>query len=85
MPPMLWRSGRRGPRSGPTAVTNVTARTSTYRADVPADQMLDVMQETEIRTAPVTRPDGTLIGLVLREDLERAASTPSGTSRQRAE
>jgi CBS domain-containing protein len=53
---------------------------STYRADVPVDQMLDVMQQNEIHTAPVTRPDGTLIGLVLREDLERATSNSSGRS-----
>lgn len=45
---------------------------STYRADVGVDQMLDVMQQKGIRTAPVTRPDGTLIGLVLRKDLEAA-------------
>jgi CBS domain-containing protein len=58
---------------------------STYRADVPIDQMLDVMQQEEIRTAPVTRPDGSLIGLVLREDLERVASTGSAGGAQRAE
>ncbi|MGH2377054.1 MAG: CBS domain-containing protein [Candidatus Limnocylindria bacterium] len=58
---------------------------STYRANVPADQLLDVMEQKEIHTAPVTRPDGTLIGLVRREDLERVASKPSAGAGQRAE
>lgn len=41
-------------------------------------QLLDVMRQKDIRTAPVTRPDGTLIGLVRREDLEEVTSKPSG-------
>lgn len=43
---------------------------STHRANVPVDQMLDVMRQKGIHTAPVTRPDGALIGMVLRKDLE---------------
>lgn len=58
---------------------------STFRAHVPARQMLDLMQQKGIRTAPVTRPDGTLIGLVRRQDLERATSSPSAAGARRGE
>ncbi|MEX2045895.1 MAG: CBS domain-containing protein, partial [Chloroflexota bacterium] len=58
---------------------------STYRANVTAEKMLGVMRQKEIRTAPVTRPDGTLIGLVRREDLERATSSLSAGSAKREE
>lgn len=46
----------------------------TFRPDFHADQLLDVMEQRDLRTAPVTRSDGTLVGLVRREDLERALS-----------
>lgn len=44
----------------------------TFRPDVPALEMLERMRDEDLETAPVTSSDGTLIGLVLREDVERA-------------
>lgn len=45
---------------------------STYRPDVDAAEVLDVMEQHDLTTAPITRSDGTLVGLVLREDLRTA-------------
>jgi Mg/Co/Ni transporter MgtE len=55
---------------------------STFRPDVPAAQLLDLLQQRDLQTAPVTRSDGTLVGLVRREDLERAVSAPAGHARR---
>jgi Mg/Co/Ni transporter MgtE len=49
----------------------------TYRPDFQADQLLDVMEQRKIGSAPVTTSDGTLIGLVRREDLARVLSRPA--------
>jgi Mg/Co/Ni transporter MgtE len=46
----------------------------TYRPDFLADQLLDVMEQRDLETAPVTTSDGVLVGLVRREDLSRAVS-----------
>jgi hypothetical protein len=47
---------------------------STFRPNVSVVQMLEFMNENRLDTAPVTRPDGTLVGLLLRGDAERAAA-----------
>ena len=47
---------------------------STFRPNVTVVQMLEYMNEHRLDTAPVTRPDGTLVGLLLRADAERAAA-----------
>jgi|SRR5438309_8682400 len=44
---------------------------STFRPNVSAEQMLGYMREHDLHSAPVTRSDGTLVGLVLRSDLEK--------------
>ena len=44
---------------------------STLRPNVSAEQMLGYMRERDLRNAPVTRSDGTLVVLVLRSDLEK--------------
>jgi Mg/Co/Ni transporter MgtE len=46
----------------------------TYRPDFLADQLLDVMEQRDLDTAPVTTSEGMLIGLVRREELTRAVS-----------
>jgi CBS domain-containing protein len=46
----------------------------TYRPDFLADQLLDVMEQQDLQTAPVTTSEGVLIGLVRREDLSRVVS-----------
>src|SRR5213083_1224156 len=51
--------------------------TSTFRPNVSTREMLDYMDRREHETSLVTTPDGRLVGLVLREDLERAATPTS--------
>jgi len=46
---------------------------STFRPNVSAHEMMHYMDEHDLRTAVVTRSDGTLVGLVRREDLEGTA------------
>lgn len=45
---------------------------STFRPSVPIPEMLAYMRNHELRTAPVTTGDGSLVGLLLRHDLEAA-------------
>jgi CBS-domain-containing membrane protein len=52
---------------------------STVRADTAAAKLAAKLAERELKTAIVTTPEGELIGVVRREDLERAAAaTPAG-------
>jgi Mg/Co/Ni transporter MgtE len=46
----------------------------TYRPDFPAAKLLDVMEQRDLQTAPVTTSEGVLVGLVRRDDLQRAVS-----------
>jgi CBS domain-containing protein len=46
---------------------------STFRPHVSLTEMLEYMGRDDLRTAPVTTPDGRLVGLVIREDLERVS------------
>ena len=46
----------------------------TFRPDITVDEMAERMRRDELRTAPITTSDTRLIGLVFREDVERAAS-----------
>ena len=55
---------------------------STFRPNVSVAQMLDYMNDNSLDTAPVTRSDGTLVGLLLREDAEKALSA-AGLDRAR--
>jgi predicted transcriptional regulator len=47
--------------------------TSTFRPDVSAAKILEYMDRRHHETSLVTTSDGRLVGLVLREDAERAA------------
>jgi len=47
--------------------------TSTFRPNVSAAAMLEYMDRRKHETSLVTTSDGRLVGLVLREDVERAA------------
>jgi CBS-domain-containing membrane protein len=52
---------------------------STVRADTPAAKLAGRLAEQELKTAIVTTPEGHLIGVARREDLERAGgATPAG-------
>jgi len=44
---------------------------STFRPDVDASHMTRLMRDKDLDTAPVTTSDGMVLGMVLREDLER--------------
>jgi predicted transcriptional regulator len=51
--------------------------TSTFRPNVSAAKILDHMDRRHHETSLVTTSDGRLVGLVLREDVERAAGRRS--------
>ena len=51
--------------------------TSTFRPNVSAVKMLDYMDRRHHETSLVTTSDGRLVGVVLREDVERAAGRRS--------
>lgn len=46
----------------------------TFRPDITIQEMAERMRHEELRTAPITTSDGRLLGLLLREDVERLAS-----------
>jgi CBS domain-containing protein len=47
---------------------------STVRADTPATELAKRLAEGDLKTAVVTTPEGRLLGIVLRRDLEAAAT-----------
>ena len=49
---------------------------STFRPHVPIAEMAEVMAEHDLPNAPVTTSAGELIGLLVREDAERATHEP---------
>lgn len=44
---------------------------STFRPDVDVVYMAELMNDNDLETAPVTTSDGMVLGMVLREDLEK--------------
>jgi Mg/Co/Ni transporter MgtE len=48
---------------------------STFRPDVPVEEMARFLDEHELRTALVTTPEGVLLGLLRRERLEASRAT----------
>lgn len=48
---------------------------STFRANVPITEMAEYMTKHDLVNAPITTPDGELIGVLFREDAVRAASS----------
>jgi CBS domain-containing protein len=46
---------------------------STFRAHVPIEEMAHFMIDHNMESAPVTTPEGRLLGMLLREDAARAA------------
>jgi Mg/Co/Ni transporter MgtE len=55
-------------------VQRMEAGPSTVRPDTPADQLAERLREKDLKTALVTIPEGQLIGVVRREDLERTSA-----------
>ena len=68
---------------GPDATANdvMEAGPSTIRADTPLDPLRDRLERRELTTAIVTTPEGVLLGVVRRADLE-VGSAGYGLSRQ---
>jgi CBS domain-containing protein len=46
---------------------------STFRANVPIDEMAHFMSDHDLESAPITSPQGELLGYLFRTDAERAA------------
>lgn len=53
---------------GARADAAMNAGVSTFRPNVPLDEMATYMTEHALESAPITSSDGRLIGLLLRED-----------------
>jgi CBS domain-containing protein len=46
---------------------------STFRPNVPIEEMAEYMTKHDLANVPITRSDGTLVGLLLRDDAVRVA------------
>jgi Mg/Co/Ni transporter MgtE len=55
---------------------------STFRPHVPIQEMADFMTRHDLVNAPITTSDGRLVGLLVREDAQKAAS---GVERSKGE
>jgi Mg/Co/Ni transporter MgtE len=49
---------------------------STFRPDVPIEEMADYMTKHDLESSPITTSDGRLLGVLFRDDAVRAASRP---------
>jgi CBS domain-containing protein len=65
-----------------TAESAMRPGPSTFRPHVPIAEMAEFMAKRDLPNAPVTTSMGELIGLLLREDAERAAHGPRASSRR---
>ena len=77
----LLRSRELGADPAATAESVMQAGPTTYRLDVPAREAGARMRERRVDALLVTTPDGTLVGLLLREDAERAGAGAAGSQR----
>jgi CBS domain-containing protein len=69
----LLRAEQLGREGDLTAESAMRPGPSTFRPNVPIAEMAEVMAEHDLPNAPVTTSAGKLIGLLVREDAERAA------------
>jgi CBS domain-containing protein len=71
---VLGRLGRRAirERTDITASEAMTLGPSTVRPSARLEEMVDRMRRQNLTSLPVTRSDGVLVGLVLRDEAERA-------------
>jgi hypothetical protein len=61
---------RRSDMNGRTAEEAMTPGPSTVRYDLPVGELRERLDKKDLKTAIVTTPEGKLIGVVRREDLE---------------
>jgi CBS domain-containing protein len=52
---------------------------STFRPDVPVEQMLEHLLRQETKSAPITTPEGKLLGILLLRDANTALSNKTST------
>jgi CBS domain-containing protein len=71
---VLGRIGRHAIRERPdvSAAEAMTLGPSTVRPSARLREAVERMERQSLTSLPVTRPDGVLVGLLLREDAERA-------------
>ena len=71
---VLGRLGRRAirGRADVTAAEAMTLGPSTVRPSARLEEMVDRMRRQNLTSLPVTRSDGVLVGLICRDDAERA-------------
>ena len=69
----LLRAEQLGREGDLTAESAMRPGPSTFRPHVPIAEMAEVMAQHDLPNAPVTTSIGKLIGLLVREDVERAA------------
>jgi CBS domain-containing protein len=59
---------------------------STYRPNVPVEELVEIMIDKDVPSSPITTNDGRLVGLLLRDDIVPAPdqdareSSPAGPS-----
>ncbi len=77
---VLGRIGRRAihGRADVSAAEAMTLGPSTIRPSARLDAMVDRMRQQNLTNLPVTRSDGTLVGLLVLRDAEAAVSPPRG-------
>ncbi len=69
----LLRAEQLGRQENLTAESAMRPGPSTFRPNVPIAEMAAVMVKHDLPNAPVTTSAGELIGLLVREDVERVA------------
>jgi len=69
----LLHAEQLGRKGDLTAESAMRPGPSTFRPHVPIAEMAEVLAQHDLPNAPVTTSTGKLIGLLVREDVERAA------------
>jgi CBS domain-containing protein len=70
----LPMSAMKDARDDATAEEVMSPGPTTVRADTPADELAERLAKGDLKTAIVTTPEGGLIGIVTRAELEAASS-----------
>jgi CBS domain-containing protein len=79
----LLREGQLGASDGEPVERAMSPGPSTFRPNVDVREMAHFMADHDLASAPITTPEGRLIGMLMREDAEHAAhggeaSVPEG-------
>ncbi|HET9309820.1 MAG TPA: CBS domain-containing protein [Actinomycetota bacterium] len=53
---------------------------STYRPNVPVEELVAIMTQKDVPSSPITTSDGRLVGLLVRDDIVRAPASDSRAS-----